>query len=75
MREDNGLQFVRLHAFFDSDAGNHDQFGSRITQQVGADDRFVFGQDQLADAVPLFVFGNKAAGDLVLPTPAISGLV
>ena len=52
MWEDDGLQLGGLHAFFDSDPGYDDQLGGRISQEVGADDRFVFSQNQLADALP-----------------------
>ena len=63
MWEDDGLQLESLHAFFDSDPGYDDQLGGRISQEVGADDRFVFRQNQLADAVALLVFSDKAAGE------------
>ena len=63
MWEDDGLQLESLHAFFDSDPGYDDQLGGRISQEVGADDRFVFSQNQLADAVALLVFSDKAAGE------------
>ena len=63
MWEDDGLQLGGLHAFFDSDPGYDDQLGGRISQEVGADDRFVFSQNQLADAVALLVFSDKAAGE------------
>ena len=63
MREDYGFQLIGLHSFFNGDTGDDNQFGGRISQEMGADDRFVFVQNQLAHSVALLVFGNKTAGE------------